>query len=75
MNAELPPFMNGEHNSQSASTLDCDITPLKEQTCSDIDPGEIIGSWILGLCDYVYSIVSLITQLGRKNGTYGMVDT
>jgi len=28
MNAELPPFKNGEHTSESASTLDCDITPL-----------------------------------------------
>jgi len=28
MNAELPPFKNGEHNSDSASTLDRDITPL-----------------------------------------------
>jgi len=28
MNAELPPFKNGEHNSESASTFDGDITPL-----------------------------------------------
>ena len=28
MNAELPPFKNGEHNSESVSTLDRDITPL-----------------------------------------------
>ena len=27
MNAELPPFKNEEHNSESASTLDRDITP------------------------------------------------
>jgi len=30
MNAELPPFKNGEHNSESASTIDRDITPLKQ---------------------------------------------
>ena len=29
MNTDLPPFKNGEHNSESASTLDRDITPLK----------------------------------------------
>jgi len=29
MNAELPPFENGEHNSKSVSTADRDITPLK----------------------------------------------
>ena len=28
MNAELPPFKNGEHNSESASALDRDITPF-----------------------------------------------
>jgi len=28
MNAELPPFKNGEHNSERASTVDRDITPL-----------------------------------------------
>jgi len=28
MNAELPPFKNGEHNSKSATTIDRDITPL-----------------------------------------------
>jgi len=28
MNAELPPFKNGEHNSESASTIDRVITPL-----------------------------------------------
>ena len=30
MNAELPPFKNRDHNSESASTLDSDITPLKK---------------------------------------------
>jgi len=29
MNAELPPFKNGEHNSESASTFDRDTAPLK----------------------------------------------
>jgi len=28
MNAQLPPFKNGEHNSESAYTVDRDITPL-----------------------------------------------
>jgi len=28
MNVELPPFKNGEHNSESASTIDRVITPL-----------------------------------------------
>jgi len=28
MNAELPPFKNGEHNSQSVLTIDRVITPL-----------------------------------------------
>jgi len=28
MNAELPPFKNGKHNSESGFTLDRDITPL-----------------------------------------------
>jgi len=28
MSAELPPFKNGKHNSESASTLNRDITPL-----------------------------------------------
>ena len=28
MNAELPPFKNGEQNSKSVSTIDRDITPL-----------------------------------------------
>ena len=30
MNAELPPFKNGEHNSESASTNDCVITLLNK---------------------------------------------
>jgi len=29
MNAELPPFKNGEHNSESASTIDRVTGPLK----------------------------------------------
>ena len=29
MNAELPPFKNGEHNSKSVSTIDRVITPLR----------------------------------------------
>ena len=28
MNAELPPFKNGEHNSESVSTIDRVIIPL-----------------------------------------------
>jgi len=28
MNAELPPFKNGEHNSEGASTIDRVMTPL-----------------------------------------------
>ena len=28
MNAELPPFENGEHNSKNASTINRVITPL-----------------------------------------------
>ena len=28
-NVELPPFKNGEHNSESASTIDHGVTPLK----------------------------------------------
>jgi len=28
MNAELPPFKNGEHNPESAPTIDHVITPL-----------------------------------------------
>jgi len=31
MNAEWPPFKNGEHNSESASTFDRDIVPLTNQ--------------------------------------------
>jgi len=30
MNAELPPFKNGEYNSESASTINYVITPLTE---------------------------------------------
>ena len=30
MNAELAPFKNGEHNSESASTMDHVVTPLKQ---------------------------------------------
>jgi len=29
MNAELPPFKNGEQNSESASTLDHSLTPSR----------------------------------------------
>jgi len=29
MNAELPPFKNGEHNSEKATTIDRVITPLR----------------------------------------------
>ena len=32
MNAELPPFKNGEHNSECASTIDRVITPLSAIT-------------------------------------------
>jgi len=34
MNTELPPFKNGEHNSESASTLDRDITTLSMLFCA-----------------------------------------
>jgi len=38
MNTELPPFKNEEHNSESAYTLNRDITPLNlfrmERLCS-----------------------------------------
>jgi len=30
MNAELPSFKNGEHNSETVSTIDRVVTPLKE---------------------------------------------
>jgi len=33
MNAELPPFKDGEHNSKSASTNARDITPLNTMFC------------------------------------------
>ena len=36
MNAELLPFKDGEHNSESASTLDRDIATLNESGCSQI---------------------------------------
>jgi len=32
MNAELPPFKNGEHNSENVSTIDPVITPLSDIT-------------------------------------------
>jgi len=31
MNADLSPFKNGEYNSESASTLDRDITSLNQK--------------------------------------------
>ena len=34
MNTELPPFKNGEHNSESASALDLDITHLSSMYTS-----------------------------------------
>jgi len=40
MNAELPPFKNVEHNSESASTIDRVITPLNLGSCK----GEILIS-------------------------------
>jgi len=33
MNTELGPFKNGEYNSESASTLDHDLTPLSALAC------------------------------------------
>ena len=30
MNAESPPFKHGDHNSESMSTIDRDITPLSQ---------------------------------------------
>jgi len=47
MKVELPAFKNGEHNSEKASTLDRDITPLnrvprgaciEQQTCLNQSP-------------------------------------
>jgi len=43
MNAELPPFKHGEHNSDSASTIDRDITPFMDSImvpglCLSLDP-------------------------------------
>jgi len=35
MNAELPSIKNGEHNSESASTIDRVITPLSHWGMSD----------------------------------------
>jgi len=37
MNAELPPFKNKEHNSESASTTDRVITPLIKSIAADAD--------------------------------------
>jgi len=43
MNTELPPFKNGEHNSESASTVDRVITSLRsvDFAATTIDFSEI----------------------------------
>jgi len=58
MNAELPPFKNGEHNSESASTLDRDITPLKRKSeisalaqYPSVPEGRILTLIINALCN------------------------
>jgi len=35
MNAELPPFKNGEHNSESESTIDRVIPPLNVEKTTE----------------------------------------
>ena len=49
MNAEMPPFKNGEHNSESASTIDGVITPLSMQWHVAF-LGEYKNTWPLSLC-------------------------
>jgi len=36
VNAELPPFNNGEHNSENESALGSDITPLRTTTQQNV---------------------------------------
>jgi len=36
MNAELPSFKNGEHNSESVSTIDRGLTPFTRVSIQDI---------------------------------------
>jgi len=43
MNAELPPFKNGEHNSENASTIDPVITPLTGY--GDMKEGDTNPCW------------------------------
>jgi len=42
MNVELPPFKNGEHNFESASTLERDITPLSKRRATGTWRAEFI---------------------------------
>jgi len=37
MNAEFPPFKNGEYNSEKMSTIDSDIAPLNIYLFQSID--------------------------------------
>jgi len=61
MNAELPPFKNGGLNSESASTIDRDITPLIFKHC-----------W--GYSTFVSNLCSMLSKVhGFKLGLHGFV--
>jgi len=52
----MPPFKNGEHNSQSASTLDSDIDPSKKKI-------NIANPLSLPLCEVIFDGTQGTTSL------------
>ena len=53
MNAELPPFKNGKHNFESASTLDRDITPLNARVAKGSSPSSTYPAFQNTFCNFV----------------------
>ena len=49
MNVELPPFKNGEHNFESASTINGVITPLRLHYLYRGDPKQCLQLEMKGL--------------------------
>jgi len=72
MNTELPPFKNGEHKSESASTLDRDITPLSSALAvrSCLPLAVKLSTW--QLLDFYYYVSEKMYYIKRY--TYQLIN-
>ena len=68
MNAELPPFKNGEHNSESTSTIDRVITPLNN-FCTSLPTK---ADWVHNLDEFGFPESKMKDEVSNHEATEGI---